>query len=352
MEEKFYWNDILSQDRELDRAMRCYRSEAVRRKLEALSGMDVKKVVFSGMGSSHFCAYGASIYLKQHGIDSEVISTGELLYYEEGCLTEDTVLCLISQSGESAETRHLLERLPEGIFVIALTNDAQSALGRRGDICFLMNVSDEISVTTRTYVSSLVMTQLIAAALCGEALEPVFAEYERAVGCMGAYLAHAQEETERLRDFCRGMQSLSLMGRGNALSSVRSGALFLREVAKFTAVDFDSAEFRHGPMELVEEGFFAAVFAPTGVGQELGVRLAQSIAEKGGRVLLITDPNGVCRKVQEEERILAVVLPEAKEYASQLLQIIPIQLLADAIARDKGIVPGVFRWGSKITAVE
>ncbi len=86
MEEKFYRNDILSQERELRGAMRYYRSEAVRKKLEQLSRMDVKKVVFSGMGSSHFCAYGASIYLKQHGIDSVVISSVVLLYYEAGCL--------------------------------------------------------------------------------------------------------------------------------------------------------------------------------------------------------------------------------------------------------------------------
>lgn len=352
MDSKFYLNDILSQDIELKQALKYYQSEPVREKLKELSEQKFKKVIFSGMGSSHFCSYGASILLKQHGIDSEVISTGELLYYERGSLGQDTILCLVSQSGESAETKHILELLSEEVFVIALTNNLESTLGKRGNISFWMHVGDEISVTTRTYMSSLVMTQLIAAALCKDNVDEVFAEYEKTIAEMRFYLKNAVQETERIRNFYKGMSNISLMGRGNTLSSVRSGALFLREVSKFTAVDFDSAEFRHGPMELVEEGFFAVVFAPTGISQKLGVGLAQNITEKGGKVILITDRNGVYPEILKNKKILTIVLPETTEYASQLLQIIPVQLMANAIAEDKGIPAGVFRWGSKITAIE
>lgn len=356
MEKNFYLEDILSQEGQLRKAIDGYKAASVMQKLKQLSERKLSKVVFSGMGSSHFCALGGDILLKQRGMDSKVISTGELIYYEKGCLNKDTALCLISQSGESAETRHLLELVEEDVFIIGVTNHEDSTLAKRADMAFLLNVSDEISVTTRTYLSSLVMVQLIAAAVCGEDPGAVLREFEDTVGKMGRYLADYPRETERLMEFCGKMDVVSLIGRGNALSSVRAGALFLREVCKFPSIDFDSAEFRHGPMEMVQEGFYAIVFAPSGKTQKLSLGLAADIGAKGGRVILITDESGYEEGVKQgiavQVNILPVILPAAEEYASQILQILPVQLLANAIAEARGIPAGVFRWGSKVTAQE
>lgn len=352
MTEKFYLEDILSQDTQMQNALSCYRTGGVKEKLEKLAGMSITKVIFSGMGSSHFCAYGAGILLQQHGICAQVVSTGELIYYERECIDKNTVLCLISQSGESAEIKHLLELVGEDMFVIAVTNKEESTLGKRGNLTFALQVSDEISVTTRTYQSSLIMAQLIAAAICGEKPEAVLKEYEKTVSYMADYLKDYEEESNRLRDFCGNMKTVSLIGRGNAMSSVRAGALFLREVAKFPAIDFDSAEFRHGPMEMVQEDFYAIVFAPSGKTQELNIGLAKDIGEKGGKVFLITDEKGIREWRGENPNILPVGLRETEEYASPLLQILPVQLLANVLAEEKGIPAGVFRWGSKITSVE
>lgn len=352
MTENFYLADILSQDTQMRNALSCYSTGRAGEKLKRLAEMPISRVIFSGMGSSHFCAYGAGILLQQHGIHSQVISTGELIYYERECIDSDTVLCLISQSGESAEIRHLLELVNKDVFVIALTNKEESTLGKRGNLTFTLQVSDEISVTTRTYQSSLIMAQLIAAAICKEEPEAVLKEYEKTVSCMGDYLRNYEEESSRIRDFCSKMMVVSLIGRGNAMSSVRAGALFLREVAKFPAIDFDSAEFRHGPMEMVQEDFYGIVFAPSGRTQKMNLGLAEDIVEKGGNVLLITDEKGKKELRMENPKILTVTLPETEEYASQLLQILPVQLLSNILAEEKGIPAGVFRWGSKITSVE
>ncbi len=352
MTEKIYLEDILSQKAELQKMMAHYRSGQELEKLLRLKELKGRKIIFSGMGSSHFCAYGAAVRLQQHGISSQVISTGELIYYEKECLEKDTVLCLISQSGESAETKHLLELAGDDIFLIAVTNHPESTLGRRGRICFPLYVADEISVTTRTYLSSLIVTQLIAAAVAGEELSPILAEYDKTVSRIGGYLAAWQEETDRLADFCRDMKYICLIGRGDSLSSVRAGALFFREVVKFPALDFDSAEFRHGPMEMVQEDFYGIAFAPSGRTQRLSLQMAADIAAKGGKVILITDGGACGSAVLEQENVLPVMLGEIKEYASPVLQILPVQLLANELAEEKKIPAGVFRWGSKVMEVE
>lgn len=352
MSKNFYMKDILSQDTELSKALAYYNSSEVMESLKLLSEMDVMKVIFSGMGSSHYCSYGASILLKQHGINSQIISTGELIYYETECIDKNTILVLISQSGESAETRHLIEMLPENIFVIAVTNQAESTLAKRGNLSYILNVSDEISVTTRTYVSSLILVQLIAAAICKEDLTEISKVYEKTILSISTYLKNYEAESKRLLDFCENIHEISLVGRGNALSTVCAGALFFREVSKFPALDFDSAEFRHGPMEMVQDGFYAMVFAQSGRTRDLEIKMAEDISVKGGKVILVTDTAGLDAKVEENKNILVVELAEVEEYASQILQILPVQLLANAIAEVKGIEPGVFRWGSKIMNIE
>ena len=352
MEKNFYLEDILSQGVELRASLSFNRSDRMMEQFRILSKKGIKKVIFSGMGSSHYCAYGADIRLKRHGINSQIISTGELIYYEKGCIDHGTVLCLISQSGESAETKRLLDLIDPDIFVIAVTNQKDSTLAKRGNLTFMLNVSDEISVTTRTYVSSLVLGEMIAAAVCKEDVCRIAEKYEEAIRGMSQYLQYYEEESIRMQEFCKEIQEISLIGRGNALSTVRAGSLFFREVSKFPALDFDSAEFRHGPMEMVQDGFYAMIFAPSGETRDLEIKMAQDISIKGGKVLLVTDTADMNKEIMDDKNILTVILDKTEEYASQILQIVPVQLLANAIAEVRGFQPGVFRWGSKVMTEE
>lgn len=345
-----YLDDIVSQPQQLKQALTAYSGSAVRQSFSAIRKMEFGELLFAGMGSSHFCALSANVYLASHGIRSQVISAGELLHYEYGRIRSDTLLCLISQSGESAEIVRILEKLPDGIQVIAVTNDPESTLGKRGNVILPLCVSNEKSVTTRTYLASLCLTLLIAFVLTGEETDKALGELEEIFGKMEGCLAGFEEKAEKLAGFSRNCKEINVMGRGYAMTAVRAGALFFREVSRFGATDFDSAEFRHGPMETVDEDFFGIVLAPSGGTQNLGVNLAREIAEKGGRVVLVTD---ACAAFETPaDNILAVILPKVPEMYSPFLQILPLQLLADALAKEKGIAAGEFRWGSKITAVE
>lgn len=345
-----YLEDILSQPQQLQTALAVYTGSDVRRSLETIHKMEFSELIFAGMGSSHFCALSANVYLAGHGIRSQVISAGELLHYEYGRIKTDTLLCLISQSGESAEIVRLLKKLPDDIQVIAITNNPESTLGKRGNVTLPLCVSDEKSVTTRTYLASVCLTLLIAFTMTGEDMDEVFKELRKVYGEMGQYLEDFECNTKKLADFSLNSKEINVMGRGYAITAVRAGALFFREVARYGTTDFDSAEFRHGPMETVDDGFFGIVLAPFGNTQMLGIHLAREIAEKGGRVVLVTDAGAPDQKWGDN--ILPVILPEVPEIYSPFLQILPLQLLADALAKEKGIVAGDFRWGSKITAVE
>lgn len=345
-----YLEDILSQPKQLERLYKEYSAESIlSNKLKRLSEYKWKNIVFTGMGSSHFCAVSAGIYLKEKGIDNQVISTGELLYYEKGILNEETLLILISQSGESAETIKLLEELPDRTFVVGVTNELGSTLAKKSSLVCPLFVDREESVTTRTYLASVCVCLWIAEAIAGEVCHNMTGKIKCGVECLTNAISEVERYKGDIEEFAKGCKVIAVMGRGYSMGSVLAGSLFLREVAKIPAMDFDEAEFKHGPLEMVESGFKAVVFAPEGKGMQINARMAESIVNKGGEVLLITDKN--C-EVLQDSRLKVIRLESAEEFLVTLFQIVPVQILADTIAQNRGICPGKFRWSSKVTSSE
>jgi glucosamine--fructose-6-phosphate aminotransferase (isomerizing) len=138
-----------------------------------------------------------------------------------------------------------------------------------------------------------------------------------------------------------------ILGRGPSLTSAMTGSLILKEAAKVHAEGMSSGQFRHGPLELASPGFSAIVFASSGRTKALNLRLAQDIAEFGGKVVLIggekdTHPKG----------ILTLNLPALKELFAPLAEIVPVQLLARRLAIEKGLKPGEFEKAKKVTRHE
>ncbi len=341
-----YFEDILSQPQELQNFLCYYKTDEMLQRFRALGKLPIKKVIFSGMGSSHYCALTASLLLKRGGIDNEVISAGELYYFQRCTIREGILLCLISQSGESGEIVKLIQELPDNVTVVGITNHPESTLGKRSDYLFPLFVSDEAAVTTRTYLASCGVTLLLAAALQGQCVENKVEELQDIFARMDAYLSTAPELTARWDEFMQPMGSVSVIGRGFSMPSVEAGALFFRETVRFPALDFDGAEFRHGPMEMVDENFYGVVFAPSGAAYEQSIKLAKDIAAKGGHVLMVTDRE---EESGATENLLPVILPQIPEEYLMFFQILPLQLLANAAAARRGIEAGQFRWGSKIT---
>ncbi len=344
-----YLEDILNQPRDLRKALKGFQSEANLLKMAAVAGLGYKKILFSGMGSSNYCCHGAVIMLNRHGFSAEVLSAGELLHYEMGLASPETLLVLISQSGESAEIVKLVEGLPAGQTIAAVTNDPESTLGRRGNYTFTLGVPEEESVTTRTYLSSALLTGLLATMLAGLSPDEYCSRATAAIDALEGFLNRHADFTDRMRQFFGNPAFICLIGRGDNLSTVQAGALFLQEVVKYPALAFDSGEFRHGPFEMVQEGFAAVVIAPRGETGNLNVRLAHDIAKKGGRVLLVTN-----EKTSEsvDNVMLAGFDGEVDEMLSPIVTAAPIQLLADGMAKGKGVEAGRFRWGTKVMTME
>jgi deoxyribose-phosphate aldolase len=114
-----------------------------------------KIVIFTGMATSLYTADLAAIILSENGYSVFTEDASELLHYKSKMLTEDAVLVAISQSGETAETRKVIEnaRMP----IISVTNNEHSTIARMSDLNLPILAGEEKGSAGKTYIATLVL---------------------------------------------------------------------------------------------------------------------------------------------------------------------------------------------------
>lgn len=343
-----YLKDVLSQPDNLRAAADYFFEEHNLKKLLRIKDLDFDTVIFTGMGSSHYCSCSASAYLNRSGVNSRVISAGELLHYENDLVKKNTLVVAVSQSGESAEIVKLIDELGEDIKIIGITNYELSSLGKRANILLNMHVKPEKSVSTRTYTASMILCLMVSYSIIGKLNDKTSDEFIRAVENIDNAIRVCEENKDRLLDFLNDASYITLLARGYNIGTAYAGALFIQELSKFPAYGMDAAEFRHGPMEIVDGKFRGIVISPSGLTHDLNVRLAQDISKYGGKVILITDGE----KSIEEDNIIHIKMASGDEHLTPIYYMLPIQYLDNLIAEKRGLKVGEFRWGSKVTRRE
>lgn len=343
-----FLRDVLSQPDSLRESLDSLISNGSIENMKVIDGSKFEKILFTGMGSSNFCNCGASTILNQNGYISLAMSASQVLHYEMNLINEKTLLVLVSQSGESGELVKLISKLSDSITVVAITNNPNSTVAKRGNYTFILNVADEEAVSTRTYLASLIISDLLAKAIVGQLDESFINDVKKSFDNLESFLASYEQIGEKIREFISEPPYFCVIGRGYSLSTVHAGALFIRELAKYPSIDFDSGEFRHGPFEMINKTFNAIIFAPDGPTYELNIGLAINVAKHHGKAIVVTN-----RKTEiDNENVLVIEQLPSSELLAPINEIAPLQLLANCLAEAKNLEVGKFLQSSKITNVE
>jgi len=305
-------------------------------------------IIFTGMGSSFFAPQLAMSLLSNNGIPAYIVNAGELLHYHFNLIKQDTLLVCISQSGESYEIVQLLDKLPTGKTYIAITNEEESTLAKQASVALISKAGNEEMTSTKTYVSTLLILYLFANSLVGKSNDLILPQIENAVGVVTFLIENNQEWLSGVMDFLGQPSFIQLTGRGASFATVQQSALMFKEGAGCPAAATYGGEFRHGPMEMVREGFRAIVFAPLGETYTQTIKLANDIASFGGRVILITNSP----EIPNQSDIFPVMIPCPDEFLFSIPATVPLQLIVNKWALKKGNVPGSFTRGAKVTVIE
>lgn len=337
-----YIQDILSQPAALRNALEQYSITA----LQNIRLADFDRIILSGMGSSYYAAYPALIELSKQSVPVQFINAAELLHSLRGMIGPKSLLWLNSQSGRSAEPAHLLERVKSAppALLLTIVNDLSSPMGQRADVSIPIHAGVEATVSTKTYTNMLAVNLLAAIQLSSgdaHAVRAAIRDMHASADAMESYLFQWETRVQELDSALGEFDQLYIIGRGASMSAVWNGSLNNKEAAKCSFDGMHAADFRHGPLEVVEAGFAALIFAGSTQTSALNRELARDILAYGGKVIWLDS-------VRHPE-IPTILLPQTSELTRPLVEILPMQMLTLAMANRKGIEPGHFRHVSKVT---
>jgi glutamine---fructose-6-phosphate transaminase (isomerizing) len=305
--------------------------------LEALRAGRYDRIVLTGMGSSHDAALPTWRRLAGAGQAAWWVDTGQLLDTPE-LITDRTLLIVTSQSGASGEVVSLLAARPRPATLVAVTNDPASPLATGADLVIELHSGTEATVSTKSYLNSLAAHDLLAATLTGTAPGDVLA------------VAKAVEESGDAGGLtplagqliAAGNPRLAYVGFGDHAATALYAGLITKEGAKVAAEGFIGGQFRHGPLELAGPGLLAVLFGSDDPAANSSLqRLAADLVQAGSAVVAVAalDQPGVALELRPPSGGLAQLAHGA----------VAAQHLTVALARARGITPGAFAYGSKIT---
>jgi glucosamine--fructose-6-phosphate aminotransferase (isomerizing) len=316
------------------------------------AGATARTIVFTGMGSSYDACYPAVNDLAGRGVPSLLVDTAELLHFRRPILTPQTLVVIVSQSGESAEIVKLateISRQRLRPFVISVTNGLENDLARRADIRLDTWAGQETGPSTKTFAAAMTTLAGLARLLAGDsvatAVDRTRTAAEGAALAAERLLDDPEAEAARLAELLGGRRIMVVLGRGPARAAAEMGALMLKECGVM-AESLESAMFRHGPLELAGPDMSAIVLATEPETRRLDLALADDLVDAGAAVLVIT-PDGMAPK--GAEGIATGYLDRALMSA---VSIVPVQLLAWRLAVLAGRTPGAYTRASKVTTRE
>ncbi len=204
-----------------------------------------------------------------------------------------------------------------------------------------MDAGDETLVASKTYINPIAILWLLgreaAGAWDGSEYDRLLAVAEQVEHSLG----QAQVTAERMVNTFEDCNPVLFLGHGPHGVTARQAAMVMSEWAKLPALHAGVGAFRHGFIETVQPGLGVILFAAAGQTSASSLELASELSQYGARVLLVE--NGRLRELDEP----ISGEPAVDEFLSPILDIIPIQLYADGLAKQRQIEPG-FRYISKV----
>ncbi len=306
------------------------------------SGFD--RIVLTGMGSSHYAAYSSwRTLLGTH--PTWWVPTSELLDAMD-LVTERTLLWITSLSGASGEIVELLDRLDSGPrphTVLAVTNEPGSPLGRRADLVLGLHCGDEHTVTTKSYVNTLLVHALASRQLAGKPTEGILLEARGLPPVIQAVLDDPLPAAAMAA--LADATSIAMVGGVSGGITAQTGALITKESAKVAVEGYVGGAFRHGPFEMAGRRELAVIIFTADADRTTSAlrQLSDDLVAAGTRVVTIGPYHW--------PGTTAVSTPDTGGELTELVTgFLRAEQLTVQLAERSGVVPGKFLHGRKVTS--
>jgi glucosamine--fructose-6-phosphate aminotransferase (isomerizing) len=344
METSHLRSEILEQPEVLEQLLDEERGP-IERVAHLIREYDPRFVVIVARGSSDNAArYGQYLFGAANGLAVALATPSLFTLYERPPRLQDALVLAISQSGQSPDIVAVVEEgQRQGALTVALTNDDRSPLARAAGHTIRLHAGRERSVAaTKTYTAS-----LGALAMLSAVLDPGDGRMERlhALPERMADVLRSTPDVLRATERYRYMEACVVISRGFNYATSFEIALKLKELTYVLAEPYSSADFQHGPVALVEQGFPVLAVVPEGEVAGEMVELLQQLREREAELVVISAREDALALAQTPLPIPGGV----EEALSPPVTVIPGQLFALGLTRAKGFNPDHPRGLRKVT---
>ncbi len=308
---------------------------------ELLSG--IRRVVIVACGTSYHAGLIGRYAIEQWArVPVEVDIASEYRYRNPVVGPGDLVLG-ISQSGETADTLAAMRTArARGATVLAVTNIMGSQVTREADGVLYTRAGLEIGVAaTKTFLSQVAAMYLLAlrlgelrGALEQEVLSAAIAELKHLPHLIAEMLEHGLDDLPRIAAENHSAEFFLYLGRHVGLPVALEGALKLKEISYVATDAYAAGEMKHGPIALLDESTPVVVVATESPVLEKVISNIQEVRARGARVIAIAS-EGDAQIAQHADEVIWI--PRTQWMLAPLLAVIPLQLLAYHIARQRGL---------------
>lgn len=304
-----------------------------------------ERVVFTGMGSSHYVSHPLWRQLTARGVAAWNIDSGVLLD-STALLNEKTLLIATSQSGASGEVVELLNQRKAGQwrcgYLLGITANGASPLAREADAFVNIESGDEATVSTKSYLNSLATLQSLRSAWLGQAQDSSEQQILAAADATEQLLQSLDVSALAQQSIATPSFRLAAVAKGSDVATALYAALITKEASKVAIEGYAGGEFRHGPFELAGAGLTTFIYGLNRAVPDAGlIKLAKDILATGAQVVAVGD--------QGLEGAQQLSVAGGDEFVRLVLGAVVAQKIAVEIAKANAVEPGAFAYGRKVT---
>jgi glutamine---fructose-6-phosphate transaminase (isomerizing) len=300
----------------------------------------IERIVIAASGTSWHAALVGEYLIEEFAHIPVEVEFAHEFCYRNAPLQRDTVLLVISQSGETADTLAALrEAKRRGHRALAIVNVVGSTIAREADGGIYMHAGPEIGVaSTKAFVSTLTILALLAVHLgrlrvlsARRALE-LLKGLQAVPGQIEALLKQNDGLRQLALKYAKA-EDFFFLSRGYNFPIALEGALKLKEISYIHAEGYSAAEMKHGPIALIDPKTPTVFLVPhDSMYEKTMANLAMIRARKGPIIALATEGDRQIAQVADD----VIYMPETLEPLYPLLAIVPLQLFAYHIAVLRG----------------
>jgi glucosamine--fructose-6-phosphate aminotransferase (isomerizing) len=300
----------------------------------------VERIVISACGTSWHAALTGEYLIEELAHMPVEVEYASEFRYRNPPIDHGTLVLVISQSGETADTlAGLRESRRRGHKVLAIVNVVGSTIARESDGGIYLHAGPEIGVaSTKAFTSQVTVLTLLGLLMGRMRMLPVTRgkQIVEALDALPAQLESILAQNEHIKKIAlkyAQAQNFFFLGRQYNFPTALEGALKLKEISYIHAEGYPAAEMKHGPIALIDEHTPSVVIIPSdGMYEKTFSNMEVVKARKGPIIAIATEGNDeIAAKVDD-----VIFVPETIEPLFPILGVLPLQLLAYHIAVARG----------------